>query len=67
MKFQYHLALTQARVAAAASEEAKDMGFYKCGYVPSVCESFGVWYPFALSTLFTIADHTTVEIACLIS
>jgi len=23
------------------------------------CESFGVWTPFALSTLSTIADHTT--------
>ena len=26
-----------------------------------VCESFGVWTPFALSTLSTIADRTTVK------
>jgi len=28
---------------------------------PLVCESFVVWTPFALSTLFTVADHTTVK------
>ena len=30
-------------------------------FIPLVCESFGVWSSFALSTLFTIADHTTVK------
>ena len=27
-----------------------------------VCESFSVWSPFALSTFFTIADHTTLQL-----
>ena len=30
-------------------------------FIPLVCESFSVWSPFALSTLFTIADHTTIK------
>jgi len=30
-------------------------------FIPLVCEFFGVWTPFALSTLFTIADRTTVK------
>jgi len=30
-------------------------------FIPLVCESFGVCTPFALSTLFTIADRTTVK------
>ena len=30
-------------------------------FIPLVCETFGVWSPFALSTLFTIADRTTVN------
>ena len=56
---------SQAGVAAAAGEEAKD-GRYLVSvndhggdFIPLVCETFGVWSPFALSTLFTIADRTT--------
>ena len=29
-------------------------------FFPLVCESFGVWTPFALSTLSTIANRSTV-------
>ena len=60
-------AASQAGVAAAAGEEAKDNRYLESvtndggDFIPLVCESFGVWSPFALSTLFTIADHTTVK------
>ena len=60
--------------AAAASEVAKDNHYLDSvtndgasimevtfHSIPLVCESFGVWSPFALSTLFKIADHTTVK------
>jgi len=30
-------------------------------FIPLVCESFGAWTPFALSTLFIIADWTTIK------
>jgi len=30
-------------------------------FIPLVCESFGVWAPSALSTLFTGADRSTVK------
>jgi len=30
-------------------------------FIPLFCGSFGVWTPFALSTLFTIADRTTIK------
>ena len=54
-------------MAAAAGEEAKDNCYLESvtndggDFIPPVCESFGVWSPFALSTLFTIADRTTVK------
>ena len=60
-------AASQAGVAAAAGEEAKDNRYLDSvtndggDFIPLVCESFGVWSPFTLSTLFTIADHTTVK------
>ena len=60
-------AASQAGVAAAAGEEAKDNRYLDSvttdggDFIPLVCESFGVWSPFALSTLFTIADRTTVK------
>jgi len=52
-------AASQAGVVAAAGEEAKDNRCLEtvsdhCGeFIPLVCESFGVWRPFALSTDFT--------------
>ena len=60
-------AASQAGVAAAASEEAKDdcylfsVNDHGGYFIPLVCETFGVWSPFALLTLFTIADRTTVK------
>ena len=30
-------------------------------FIPLVVETFGVWSPFALRTLQTIADHTTAR------
>jgi len=61
-------AASQAGVAAAAAgEEAKDDQYLDIAnhsggdFVPLVCEIFGVWTPFALSTLFTIADRSTVK------
>ena len=59
-------AASQAGVAAAAIEEAKDNCYFVSvtndggDFITLVCESFCVWFPFALSTLFTIADCTTV-------
>jgi len=60
-------AASQAEVAAAAGEEVKDDHYLETindnggEFIPLVCESFGVWTPFALSTLFTIADRTIVK------
>ena len=60
-------AASKAGVAAAAGEEAKDDHYLETvnkhggEFFPLVCESFGVWTPFALSTLSTIADRTTVK------
>ena len=60
-------AASQAGVAAAAGEEAKDNHYLESvtndggDFIPLVCESFDVWSPFALSTLFTIVDRTTVK------
>ena len=54
-------------MAAAAGEEAKDNRYLDSvttdggDFIHLVCESFGVWSPFALSTLFTIADRTTIK------
>ena len=52
-------------VAAAAGKMAKDAKYLaiveKAGddFIPLVVESFGIWTPFALSVLHSIADHTT--------
>ena len=60
-------AASQAGVAAATGEEAKNNRYLESvtndggDFIPLVCESFGVWSPFALSTFFTIADCTTVK------
>ena len=54
-------------MAVAAGEEAKDNRYLDSvtndggDFIPLVCESFGIWSPFTLSTLFTIADCTTVK------
>ena len=60
-------AASQAGVATAAGEKAKDDHYLETisdhggEFIPLVCESFGVWTPFALSTLFIIADRTTIK------
>ena len=60
-------AASKAGVAAAAGEEAKDDHSFEMvndhggDFFPLVCESIGVWTPFALSTLSMIADCTTVK------
>jgi len=65
--FIYFLCCISGWVAAAASEEVKDDHYLETvndnggEFIPLVCESFGVWTPFALSTLFTITDCTTVK------
>ena len=49
-------------MAAAAGEEAKDNQYFNIvnqsrgDFIPLVCESFGLWMPCALSTLFSMAD-----------
>ena len=54
-----------AGMAAAAGEVAKDAKHLaiveKAGgdFIPLVVECFGVWIPFALWILHSIADHTT--------
>jgi len=56
-----------AGVAAATGEIAKDLKHQDlvedtgCNFVSLVVESIGVWSPFALRTLHTIADHTTAR------
>ena len=55
---------SQAGVAAAAGEDNQYLdSVTRCGgdFIPLVCESFGVWTPYALSTLFMIADRSTVS------
>ena len=53
-----------AGVAAVAGEVSKDekhlAAVEKVGsdFIPLVVETFGVWTPFALKTLFFIADRT---------
>ena len=60
-------ASTCAGVAAAAGELAKDVRHQDaveetgCDFIPLVVETFGVWSPFTLRTLRTIADHTTAR------
>ena len=60
-------------MAPGAGEVAKD-GKYQdsinCNggdYIPLICETFGVWSPFVLSILHSIADRTTVGTVCLAS
>ena len=54
-------------VATAAHEEAKDDRYldtvddYGGEFIPLVCKSFGICTPFALSTLLTIVDRTTLK------
>jgi len=54
-------------VAAAAGEEANDSQYLDSvaknsgDFIPVVCESFGVWTPYDLATLFSIADRSTVK------
>ena len=56
-----------AGVAAAAGELAKDQRHQDaveeagCDFVPLVVETFGVWSPFVLQTLRTIAECTTAR------
>ena len=56
-----------AGVASAAVELAKDQRHQdaveevECDFVPLVVETFGVWSPFALQTLRTIAECTTAR------
>jgi len=60
-------AASQAGVAAAAGKEAKDNQYFDIvnqsggDFIPLVCESFGVWTSSALSTLFLIAERSTVK------
>ena len=77
LMFQFAVATTQpsfissastcAGVAAAAGELAKDARHQDaveetgCDFIPLVVETFGVWSPFALRILRTIADHTTTR------
>jgi len=50
---------SQAGVSTAAGEEAKDNHYSVSNRI--ICESFGVWTPYALSTLFSIVDRSTVK------
>ena len=60
-------ASSQAGVAAAVGEIAKDTQYQDIvndngrDFIPLVCETFGVWSPYALSILGSIADRTTVR------
>ena len=60
-------ASSQAGVAAAAGEVAKDTKYQDMvsdsggDFIPLVCETLGVWSPYALNTLFLIADRCTVK------
>ena len=58
---------SQAGVATAVGEIAKDNQYQDIvndnggDFIPLVCETFGVWSPYALSILRSIADRTTVR------
>ena len=60
-------ASSQAGMAAAVGEIAKDTQYQDIvndnggDFIPLVCETFGVWSPYALSILGSIADRTTVR------
>jgi len=44
------------------AKDAKHHGYGAEGsFIPLVVEIFGVWTPFALSILHSIADHTTTR------
>jgi len=59
--------VSQGRVATDAGEETKDGHYLDTvndhgdEFIPLVCKSFSIWTLFALSTLFTLADRTTVK------
>jgi len=60
-------AASQAGVAATAGEEVKN-NHYLCSvnsqgsdFFPLECETFGVWTPFMLKILQSIADRTTFK------
>ena len=53
-------------MAAAVGEIAKDNQYQDIvndngDFIPLVCETFGVWSPYTLSILGSIADRTTVR------
>ena len=54
-------------IAAAARELTKDerrRDFVEdagCDFIPLVMETFGVWSPFVLQVIYSIADHTTAR------
>jgi len=54
-------------VAAAVGEAAKDTPYQDIAsddgrdFIPLVCEAFGVWTPYSLSILNSLADKTTVR------
>ena len=60
-------ASTCAGVAAAAGELAKDLRHQNaveetgCELIPLVVETFGLWSPFTLQILETIAERTTAR------
>ena len=60
-------ASSQAGVAAAVGEIAKDNQYRDIvndnggDFIPLVCETFGVWSPYVLSILGSIADRTIVR------
>jgi len=61
-------AASQAEIAAAAGEEAKDdyhletVSDHGGEFIPLLCESFGVWTPFALSTVFMLTGQLLREV-----
>jgi len=62
-----HISSSSCAGVAAAGELAKDQRHQDavdevgCDFIPLVVETLGVWSPFALQTLHTIADRTTAR------
>ena len=62
-----YLKVHSLTVAASVGEIAKDTQYQDFvngiggDFIPRVCETFGVWSPYALSILGCIADRTTVR------
>ena len=57
-------ASTCAGITAAAGKYQRHQDAVEetgCDFIPLVVETFGVWSPFALRMLQTIADHTTAR------